>query len=472
MRIAIVHYHLRPGGVTRVIAGAQQALRGAQIQLATIAGSKEADAFMPELEYAPKPVELEASEFADRLEAAARTALGGAPDIWHIHNHSLGRHPSATAAFAELARRGHRLLLQIHDFAEDGRPGNYRFFRERFGERLPRLLYPAASHVHYAALNPRDQKALALAGVPTAQLHSLPNPVLPPGGVETLPISGDPALVLYPTRAIRRKNIGEFLLWSALETEGRRFALTLAPTSPSDVAPYENWKSFTTRLGLPSEFEAGLKPGATLPDLLARSALVATTSVAEGFGLAFTEPWLANRSLAGRALPEITADLTAGGLCLDALYERLDVPLAWIGEDRLRARIGKALRTLADSYDEAFSTDATATAWHSFVHGDRVDFGRLDEPLQQEIIERIWRDESARDAVSPKRLLPDTVPDRRAENRKTVNRLCSLSSYSERLAAVYRAVASSPTGPLTAHEADAVRRFFLDPARLFLLRCD
>ena len=33
-----------------------------------------------------------------------------------------------------------------------------------------------------------------------------------------------------------------------------------------------------------------------------------TTSVAEGFGLAFLEPWLFGKGLLGRNLPEITVD--------------------------------------------------------------------------------------------------------------------------------------------------------------------
>ncbi|MCO5061171.1 MAG: hypothetical protein M9963_04075 [Kiritimatiellae bacterium] len=472
MRIAILHYHLRPGGVTRVIENARLALAaGRDIHIATIAGSEGADALVPELDYAPTPADVDVGTLASRLEVAAQRALGGAPDLWHIHNHSLGRHPIATAAFAELARRGHRLLLQIHDFAEDGRPENYRSLRERWGHDLPRVLYPAASHVHYATLNPRDRHALAQAGVPDSQLHDLPNPAAPPpGGAPEA--NARASLILYPTRALRRKNVGEFLLWAALERDGHSFALTLAPTSPADLAPYTRWKAFANRLNLPVAFEAGLQPNATLPDLLAQSAAVATTSIAEGFGLSFIEPWLANRSLVGRALPEITADLVAGGLQMDDLYERLDIPLAWIGADRLRARIQAALQHLASSYDEPLALESVEKAWQAFVHNSRVDFGRLDEPLQQEVIERLHRDSRSRDEILPSNLLPLGEPDRRVENRAVVKRLSSLPSYADRLTSAYHSVAHSATGAVAAYDAASIRHFFLDPQRLFLLRAD
>ncbi len=62
--------------------------------------------------------------------------------------------------------------------------------------------------------------------------------------------------------------------------------------------------------------------------LTAAHALV-TTSVAEGFGLAFLEPWLANRPLFGRKLPEVTEGNKKAGVNLASLYTRLDV--CWRG---------------------------------------------------------------------------------------------------------------------------------------------
>ncbi len=61
--------------------------------------------------------------------------------------------------------------------------------------------------------------------------------------------------------------------------------------------------------------------------MIAKADALITTSVAEGFGLAFLEPWLASKPLVGRNLPEITADFAEHGLDLSALYNCLPVPL-------------------------------------------------------------------------------------------------------------------------------------------------
>lgn len=465
MRIAIVHYHLRPGGVTRVIESARAALSQSTDSIAVLSS-----ATIPELDYAQGAPNVRPDQLIARLVEAAQTALGGVPDVWHIHNHSLGRHPALTAACAELARRGHRLLLQIHDFPEDGRPANFRHLREALGAALDSYLYPAAPQVHYAVLNPRDRRALLAAGVPPTHLHTLPNPVsaIEPAADGTA--TGPRDLVLYPTRAIRRKNVGEFLLWAAVEPDAVPYALTLAPMSPADRAPYERWKAWAAQWRLPVVFEAGLQPGATLAALFARAAFVATTSVAEGFGLAFMEPWLADRPLVGRALPEITAEMEAAGLCLKALYRRLDVPRAWIDEQALRGRIETALRTQSEAYAEPLRADAAAQAWRAFINGAHVDFGRLDEPFQAQVIAQVITSPGARADLSPRRLCPVSAAAPLEANRLAVARAFGRDAYGARLRALYDVVARASTGPVGAFDAGAVRRFFLDPTRLFLLR--
>ena len=108
--------------------------------------------------------------------------------------------------------------------------------------------------------------------MPREQLHHLPNPVwIVPGKDDDLePEEG--RLFLYPTRAIRRKNIGEFLLWSALAENGDRFAVTLAPKNPIFKPVYENWVEFAATLGLPVEFDYAKKTNLPFYALLRRAA--------------------------------------------------------------------------------------------------------------------------------------------------------------------------------------------------------
>ena len=100
MRIAIVHYHLHPGGVTRVIQHALSSLADHDdVQACVLAGEPPGapDEFpcpvkvLPSLGYASGTPGKSAEAFADELSEAAGEALGGAPDAWHIHNHSLGK---------------------------------------------------------------------------------------------------------------------------------------------------------------------------------------------------------------------------------------------------------------------------------------------------------------------------------------------------------------------------------------------
>ena len=183
MKIAIVHYHLQPGGVTRVIENTLQAWEenGTEIEAVALSGraypgdrlanTREIEG----LDYSSPQDAIDPRILTERLRESARGALGQAPDLWHIHNHSLGKNPSLAAAVSLLAEAGERILLHPHDFAEDGRPGNYLSLREVY----PRV-YPTGSHIHYAALNQRDRSFLAhmLKDSPSP-VHLLANAVPP-----------------------------------------------------------------------------------------------------------------------------------------------------------------------------------------------------------------------------------------------------------------------------------------------------
>ena len=96
-----------------------------------------------------------------------------------------------------------------------GRPGNYRSLQEVYSRA-----YPTGRRIHYAALNQRDQGFLAhLLKNSGSPVHLLANavPPSPPlqsskeGHTSNLPEN----LILYPVRAVRRKNLGELALLSA-----------------------------------------------------------------------------------------------------------------------------------------------------------------------------------------------------------------------------------------------------------------
>ncbi len=118
MRVAIVHYHLDPGGVTRVIESASLALTAAGVQHVVLTGdcavSPQAvpGASRPEhlplrqipgLGYLTTPGEITADQLTASILTAAHEALGAPPDVWHFHNHSLGKNCLLPEVIARLA---------------------------------------------------------------------------------------------------------------------------------------------------------------------------------------------------------------------------------------------------------------------------------------------------------------------------------------------------------------------------------
>ncbi len=425
MKLAIGHYHLNRGGVTRVIENQLLALDSAlddrepHEALIFYGGRREgwpvqlAERLqrirlhlrpLPELDY-----DLEQPPSAGCLESRLVEALqeagfSPAETIVHLHNHAIGKNAALPRAVWDLAARGYGLLLQIHDFAEDQRPGNFQLLAEA-GDGHANWhgrLYPQAPNVHFAVLNGRDRGVLQSVGVPSEQLHFLPNPVL---ALETLPdhdsarhklqelfsVDSDARFLLYPVRGIRRKNLGEALLYSVLSPEGTVVGLTLPPLNPAERTRFDEWKAAAGRWQLPFRFDVGAPGGLSFAENLAASDAILTTSIAEGFGMVYLEAWLANRMLVGRDLPEITEDFRAAGVDLSRLRSRLEVPADWIDMRSLRQTLLNAFRSTIAAYGHPEPANLSEQL-DAKLHGETIDFGDLDESLQAAVIDRASSD--------------------------------------------------------------------------------
>ena len=463
MNVAIVHYHARPGGVTRVVERAVESL-GDQARCLFFTGEaargktplQKKIRVLPNLGYTTEK-KLQPLELLNR----ARGAFGGEPDVWHIHNHCLGKNPALTQEVTSLAMAGQKILLQIHDFAEDGRPDNY----SNLGA-LKKRLYPIAPHIHYAALNQRDFSFLTAAGIPEENLHLLPNAISPLPRTEVRDQKSevrDP-LFVYPCRAIRRKNIGELLLWSAVMPQAK-FAITLAPKNPEVKAIYDAWVAFAQELDLNVEFDAGAK--STFEEMIAKADALITTSIAEGFGLAFLEPWLAGKPLVGRNLPEITSDFEEHGLDLSTLYNRLSVPLTsndWnIGPEFFQA-LEKTMRASRTAYGREWDDALLVEAQTQLIQDGTIDFGILNEDLQRIIIRAVKADPS---------IFGDSLGDASANvegNRAVVEKAYGSAAYGEQLLSIYQKLIQAKPGSVRYADGDALLDEFLAPARFNLLR--
>ena len=512
MNVAILHYHFNRGGVTQVVLNQLRAIdeRGPhanQFRFALVHGGR-CEGVSPEqlagfqnialsqhtiaaLDYDdgsnPRPAEL-AREIRQTLEAAGMPPENS---LLHIHNHSLGKNVSLPGAIAQLAAAGYRVLLQIHDFAEDFRPDNYR----RIAAAAARsnqadILYPQASHIHYAVLNGRDYRIVEQLGVPADHLHRLPNAV---GEFGELPSREDAreklgrlfdvpstaAYVVYPVRGIRRKNLGELLLWSALAGKETVFALTLAPLNPVERPAYLKWKALAEELRLSCVFETGRDGGLSFKENLAAADYLITTSVAEGFGMVFLESWLAGRRLVGRNLPEITGDFAAAGIQLDALYPRLSTPINWIGRDDLRTSLAAELLAVHQSYGlETGTPHEIANRFDELLAGESVDFAMLNSAQQARIIRLVHGGVAKRDEIL--RLNPRLQAALTAEptdaivekNAACVREHYSLAGCDRRLGQLYERVMASPADREVAGppRSGAVLEAFLDASRLHPIR--
>ncbi len=469
MKIAVIHYHLKPGGVTTVIRRQIEGT-GATHDFLLIVGEAPPDSgastfqadivCLPEIGYdAPgKPACNDSAAAAAGIMAAIRKKWPDGCDLIHSHNPLLAKNKSFLSILDILHNKGIKLFLQIHDLAEDGRPNHY----------YSKQPYPTACH--YGVINSRDLKILCDAGAHPKGVHLLPNAVPPLPAVGPAGDKSDDNEVLYPVRAIRRKNIGEAILLSLFFDNHKKLAITLGPNSPADIPAYRDWQSFVKQNNLPVTFEASSRR--PFPELAANARSIITTSISEGFGFSFLEPWTAKKPLFGRQLPDICIDFENKGIRLDHLYPRLSVPGDWLDRRQFQEKIQAAVNRADRAFGVVLAPDKV-DALLTLAQNDTIDFGLLDEALQKQVLARILSSPGAR-----RRLIElnpalieqnqDLPENRIAANQQAINRHFSSFQCGQALSAVYREVAETTV----LHDLDkaAILNCFFNPETFTLLK--
>lgn len=470
MRVAIVHYHLDPGGVTSVIRIASEALTAAGIANAVLTGEQ-----VPGLGYLTKSSRLTAEELATSLRAAATAALGAPPDVWHFHNHSLGKNLLIPGVIARLAAAGERLVLQIHDLAEQGRPASYQHIAGH-----PEI-YPFSPRIRYAFLNTRDLDLFVAAGLPAENAILLPNPVSSDPAPANRATAAAPSPLLFaPVRGIRRKNLGELVLLAALSPPGTRVAVSRAPRNPDALPIHDTWRKFVEKHGFPMGFDvvdrftpiAGA--GSDFASWIAHSTHFITTSVSEGFGLPFLESVAHKKPLLGRDLPHLTAD---HGIAFPHLYQRILIPVDWVDLTILESHLTTTLERNHRHWNRPLLPADVADVLAELVDDGWLDFGNLPEPLQQGAIERL-----AETACRPiplveirgnRRPLVDWLAETPAVRTPaaTPGQLTSWSqeTYQASLTAIYEDLAGQPSVPVRHLPAEKILDAHLVPASFHFL---
>lgn len=394
MKVLVVHYHLKPGGVTTVIRRQLSVLATMGVDAAVLAGEVPGGfggsvSVEPALAYdSAYSAGSHPGNDADRV-AAIVSSIGRAADalgedtIIHVHNPTIRKNSSLLPALSELASKGRRLVLHVHDLAEDWRPDVY-----------SKEAYPDG--VLWVAINRFDVESLRTAGA--GSVVYLPNAVPCPPELMRSASEGSmakgPGLVLCPVRGIRRKNLGEAVLLSMFMRDGSRLGVTLPPTSPRDMPFYQGWRDTAARKWLPIAFGLGLDR--TLDELYAESIAVVSTSIKEGFGMSFMEPATKGRVTLGRRL-SVVSDFEQDGLNFPALYDAIVIPRGLFDESTFRERVDAVVAKALMAYGlpiEDFSEAIVASVLDA--RGAGPDFGRLDEPAQAQVLDSLGATSAAR----------------------------------------------------------------------------
>lgn len=431
MRIFIFHYHLNPGGVTRIIESQVAGFKAMypELELNVVAGYCENEEYYKALnanliinqklnylvdkEFEKGELSGLYSELYEWLKSLIK-----ADDILHVHNLNLGKNPVLTLVFSQLNSEGYLLMNHAHDFAED-RPVNMQYMQkviaDEFKKDLQNVMYPKTDNYLVGVLNNPDYKRILELGVDESKVFLFPNPVYIELDEEPdkkrnsatihqlFNIPAQKKIIVYPVRVIRRKNIGELILLATIFEESCQFLVTMAPRNPIEIEYYNEWLEFCARYDLPVIFEAGTK--ANFIELLSGADYCITTSIQEGFGMTFLEPWLVETPVIGRNLPYVTEDIKNEGVLLNGLYNSLNVPFM-------------------DSV---------------------VDFKELSFQNQRQVIRALLKDaELINDIIDNNEVLEHFPPKlgtyEIAQNKKTITQNFSINTYAKRIFESYKTI--------------------------------
>jgi hypothetical protein len=200
--------------------------------------------------------------------------------------------------------------------------------------------------------------------------------------------------------------------------------------------------------GLNVHFDLGRRHDYSV--LVGAASSMITTSIAEGFGLAFLEPWTAGKALWGRRLGGICADFEENGLRLDSLYDNLVVPIDWFDADRFLKTWQMAVRRAARIFGHPVEQRDMNHHAAGLAGDGLMDFGLLDERCQRQVLTHLLSDPGSKKqlaALNPRILFPgpeNEMPQVIEGNRNVVAAHYSEKHCREQLLSIYGHVIHHP----------------------------
>lgn len=363
MRIAMFHYHVKPGGVTQVIIQSVRALLSyiPEIENITlVSGSSE----NTESVVANIRTTLE-KHLGEKISCEIFTDINyieNSPDVkrsvlkqkllsrykgyfWWIHNYHLGKNHVFTDTILDVVQNHseQRVLFHIHDFPECARFE----YLHRLTTDLQNYRYPQGENIRYAVINGRDRQILVQAGIPEDQVFLLLNPLdeVHEGTIEKREAqraleeavkgrnvdfqSGAPIL-LYPVRTIRRKNSLEAGLIASCSAA----PINLISTLPGVSEQEKHYSSIVEHCYrdhlIPGVWGVGdprNEFGITFQEIVAASDILISSSVLEGFGYLFINALLWGKPLLARHLDTLEGIKDIFNEFSHYFYDSLYIPL-------------------------------------------------------------------------------------------------------------------------------------------------
>lgn len=423
MKLIIAHYHLRPGGIRRVIeTGAPSILRalGAD-SVILLVGEPARDAWMAGFQQLLPGVPIECvvmpeihyfSEQQEPPEALAEKIRGQMirffkgrvtrDDLVWLHNPGLARNLLFTEALMRECRdREIPLVAHHHDWWFD-----YRW--QRWPElvacgyktlaRAAKAVFVTGPSITHAAINHEDFEILSRFLPRSGWLPNSAEPVKPiaparlqaaRGWLESRDIRS-PSWIL-PCRMLRRKNMAEALLltrWlrpeaTLVTTGGVSSAQEIPYATALEAAARANaWKIRLSVLAEPD-------PAApSVLELMTASEAVLLTSIQEGFGLPYIEATAARRPLLARRLLNVAPDLRQFGFDLPSSYDEIVIDPHLFRWHEERERQSTRFRSWRQSIPSAARSWMRPPDWLESREPVPVPFSRLTLAAQLEILSK------------------------------------------------------------------------------------
>ncbi|MFA7342688.1 MAG: hypothetical protein WC003_00155 [Terrimicrobiaceae bacterium] len=355
----ILHSHLRPGGVRRVIEMYLPALAACgefdtiilasgeppdRAWAARVKSSVNGVRFTILIEPALGYLAAKSGDAADvrRDIRAFLTRCSNAEALVWAHNLGLGRNILLADELARhSAETGVPILSQHHDFWFDNRWARWPVLRANgFGslEKVARAIFASGGRAVHAAINSADESVLGnhLPG------HTvwLPNPASrgtrpSPGEIRKAKawlrrdLGHRGPVWIFPTRFLRRKNLGEAVLLTRWLRPEAILVTTAGVSSPEESDYARRLEEASKRGGWPVRFQIlsgreGRAP--SVPALMCASENTLLTSIQEGFGLPFLEAAALGRPLLARRMNNVEPDLLRLGFRFPGTYDEVLVP--------------------------------------------------------------------------------------------------------------------------------------------------